>query len=186
MMIRARALCLAILLCGAVTACGPIGALSRGGVASALADNNSATAIKTRMSRAQGFALGNVDVEVTGGVVLLSGSVPRPEDRIEAERIAWTGDTVREVANEIEVGDGAGFGRSTRDELTAQAVRTALLANGQVTGINYNVEVANGVAYLLGVARSSAELERAAETAARVNGVQRVVTYVRIQGQPAQ
>lgn len=186
MMIRILSLCLASALCVALAGCGAIGAISRGDTAQALANNNSATAIKARMNRASGFDLRGVDVEVTGGVVLLSGEVPRQEDKIEAERIAWTGDIVRDVANEITVGEDVAAGRNARDELTAQAVRAALLTDSEVRSVNFNVEVNNGVAYLLGVARSDEELARAAETAARVNGVQRVVTYVRIEGEPVQ
>jgi osmotically-inducible protein OsmY len=173
------------MLCLSLGGCNAVGAIARGGGAEAISDNNSSTAIKARMRRAEGFDLGRVDVEVTGGVVLLSGIVPRQEDRIEAERIAWTGDTVRDVANEIRVGERSSAGRNTLDELTAQAARGALLADGEVRSVNFNVEVDDGVAYLLGVARTEAELTRAAEAVARVNGVQRVVTYVRIEGQDA-
>jgi osmotically-inducible protein OsmY len=138
------------------------------------------------MSRSSGFYLDSVDVEVTEGVALLSGDVPRQEDKIEAERIAWTAEHVHEVANEITVGGAGGRNRlasGARDELTAQSVRVALLSNGDVRSVNYNVEVNDGVVYLLGVARDGAELEEAAQTAAKVNGVARVVTYVRIEGE---
>ncbi len=177
-----RTACLAACLAALLGGCGAVGVISRGGTAEAIADYNAASGIKSRMKRSA-FALDGVDVEVTQGIVLLSGEVPRQEDRIEAERIAWTGDTVSQVANEITVGERATTGANAQDELTSQAVRAALLGDSQVRSINYNVEVNNGVVYLLGVARSGEELERAAQTAARVNGVDRVVTYVRIEGQ---
>jgi osmotically-inducible protein OsmY len=173
------------MLCLSLAGCNAAGALARGGGAEAIADSNSSRAIRSRMQRAQGFDLRRVDIEVTAGIVLLSGIVPRQEDRIEAERIAWTADTVREVANEIRVGERSSAGRNTLDELTAQAARGALLADGEIRSVNFNVEVDDGVAYLLGVARTEAELTRAAEAVARVNGVQRVVTYVRVEGQDA-
>jgi osmotically-inducible protein OsmY len=184
-MIRALPLCIAAIgLC--LASCNVVGAISRGDTATRLADTNSSIGIRARMSRAEGFFLGGVDIEVTDGVALLSGRVPRAEDRVEAERIAWTGDNIREVANEIVVGEGRRLGTRTDDEITAQAVRTALLGSSDVRSINFNVEVANGVCYLLGVARTAEELDRAASIAAGVRGVERVVTYVRIEGQPAQ
>lgn len=184
-MIRALPLCIAA-ICLGLASCNAVGAIARGEGAERIADTNSSIGIRARMSRAEGFFLGGVDIEVTDGVALLSGRVPRAEDRVEAERIAWTGDNIRQVANEIVVGDGRGLGTRTGDEVTAQAVRTALLADGQVRSIDLNVEVANGVCYLLGVARTAEELDRAASIAAGVGGVERVVTYVRIEGQPAQ
>lgn len=170
----------------ALSGCGAIGAISRGGTADAFADANASVGIKSRMSRASNYYLNNVDVEVTEGIALLSGDVPRPEDRIEAERLAWTAEHVHEVANEITVGAGRRntLAQGARDEVTAQSVRAALLADGDVRSVNYNVEVHDGVVYLLGVARDGRELDRAATTAGRVNGVNRVVTYVRIEGQP--
>ena len=172
------------MLCVSLAGCNAVGAIARGDTGQALADNNSTTAIRARMRRAEGFDLRRADIEVTGGVVLLSGVVPRQEDKIEAERIAWTADTISDVANEIRVGERASAGGNTVDELTAQAARAALLADGEVRSVNFNVEVDDSVAYLLGVARSDEELARAAQAVARVNGVQRVVTYVRIAGEP--
>ncbi len=52
--------------------------------------------------------------------------------------------------------------------------------------MNYNIETYDGVVYLMGIARTQAELKEAAERASRVGGVQRVVSYVRVRDIPAQ
>ena len=44
----------------------------------------------------------------------------------------------------------------------------------------FNIQVHNGVVYLLGLARSEEELRKAAEHASLVNGVQKVVSYVKM------
>lgn len=154
----------------------------RGG-ARTLQDINSSRAIKARMNRADGYYLKDVEVRVTEGVALLAGEVPRPEDKVEAERIAWTADTVNQVGNEITVGGRDTLTDDAADALITQQVRTRLLADTGVRSVNYNVQTQNGVVYLMGVARSAAELDRAARIASLVPDVEKVVTYVRIDGE---
>lgn len=148
-----------------------------------LNDVNAGRAIKARMRRAEGFKLNDVDVEVVEGVVLLSGDVPRPEDRIEAERIAWSASQVFQVGNEIVLGDDTGFIRDTKDVVLHQSVMARLIANKSTKARNFNVEVHNGKVYLMGVARTEAELKEAAQIASTTRGAKEVISYVTLAGQ---
>lgn len=150
-----------------------------------LDDQSASIAIKSSMLRAEGHALGGVDVEVTEGVALLSGSVPRLEDRIYAECLAWSAQSVRRVESEIDVGGRRSLVRGARDVGITQQVRARLLADAAVRSVNYNVETHDGVVYLLGYARSADERERAAAHASLVGGVSRVVVLVRAEGEDA-
>ncbi len=148
-----------------------------------LQDINASRAINARMGRAGGYYLSDVNVSVTEGVALLGGEVPRPQDKIEAERIAWTADTVNQVGNEIHVGGRDGLADAAQDALITRQVRARLLADTGVRSVNYNVETLRNIVYLMGVARSAAELDRAARIASLVPDVEKVVTYVRIDGE---
>jgi len=114
--------------------------------------------------------------------VLLAGNVPRQEDRIEAERIAWSAPRVDQVGNEILMKDKQGFVRNTKDGLLTTSVKTRLTADKYVKSRNINVESHDGVVYLLGVARNQAELERAAQIASETRGTREVVSYVKVAG----
>ena len=146
-------------------------------------DVNASVSVKSAMLRAEGYALSNVDLEVTEGVALLSGSAPRPADRIHAECLAWSSPAVRSVTNEIALGGGRGPGRALRDAWVSQRVRARLLTDSAVRSVNYNVETYDGVVYLLGYARSVGERERASHHASLVDGVERVVVLVRAEGE---
>ncbi len=150
--------------------------------ARSLNDVNAGRAIKARIHRTEGFKLSHVDVEVAQGIVVLSGSVPRPEDRIEAERIAWSAPRVTQVGNEIVVGQSKGKVRNAKDGILNNSVRARLAANSYVKARNYNIEVHNGVVYLLGVARSPEELAAAAHVASTTRGAREVISYVKIDG----
>lgn len=144
----------------------------------ALDDASVSNEIKTRLLANGG--LGEVDVEVAGGLVLLSGRVQTPEKRLKAESIAWSVKRADDVANEIRIESPGGFFANASDELISTRVRARLLGSSSVQANNFNVETYGGTVYLLGVARSVDELEKAAEEASLVGGVNQVVSYVRL------
>ena len=148
-----------------------------------LDDFNASLAVKSAMMRAEGYALGGVDVEITEGVMLLSGDAPRDLDSIYAECVAWSAPAVRSVVNEIEVGEWRSPREAAADALITQQVRARLVQDREIRSVNFNIEARKSVVYLLGYARSRAEAERAAGHAALVSGVERVVDLTRVTGE---
>ncbi|WP_421784633.1 BON domain-containing protein [Hyphobacterium sp.] len=148
-----------------------------------LDDTNASLSIKAAMTRAEGYALDGVDVEVTDGVALLTGTVPRDEDRRQAECLAWSALAVRAVENEVAVSNAISLRDGARDAWITQQIRGRLLRDRSVRSVNFNVEAENGRVFLLGIARTRGELERAAQHASLVDGVTEVVTLVRVVGE---
>ena len=126
-----------------------------------------------------------VDIEVYEGRVLLTGSVPDPDGRIEAVRLAWLAIGVTEVLNEIQVTDRGGLVDFARDTWITTQLRSKLLLDKDVRAINYNVETVNGVVYLIGIAQDQAELERVTNHARTITNVSKVVSHARLKDEPA-
>ena len=169
-----------------MTGCAVTSAAIEGGdrsVVRSLDDMSGARAISTRMRRAYDYNLKGVDVEVAEGIAVLSGNVPTQDDKIEAERIAWSAPGVYQVGNEILVGDKQGIIRNTKDGVLKQSIRTRLIADKTIDSLNYNIEVNEGIVYLLGMAETPEELERAAHIASTTKGTREVVSYVRLAGE---
>jgi len=143
-------------------------------------DVNAVRAIKARMKRAHGFELGGVNVDAAEGIVLLVGNVQRPEDKVEAERIAWSAKRVVKVGNEIKLKQKQSALQNTKDGILQQSVRTRLTADKTVKGRNIALEVHDGSVYLLGVARTPQELERAAKIASTTKGTREVISYMKL------
>jgi len=143
-------------------------------------DVNAGRVIEARMTRAYDYSLKGVDVEVAEGIVLLSGNVPTQEDKIEAARIAWSATGIEQVGNEIFIRDKQSLIRNTKDGILEKKVRARLTADRLVKARNFNIETHEGVVYVLGVARTSEELERTAQIAATTKGAKEVVSYARI------
>lgn len=120
----------------------------------------------------------DVSSEVVEGRVLLAGAVQNREDRITAQRIAWSIKGVREVVNEISVGEDVTTASFIEDVWISGQLRARLIADPNISSVNYNIETVNGVVHLIGLARTGQELARVAEIASLVPGVRRVVSHV--------
>ena len=91
------------------------------------------------------------------GCCLLSGRVISQEDRLEAERIAWSVDLVESVVNELQIRDKGGVKQNLNDEWISARVRSRLFTDGGVKSVNVNIETYDGTVYLMGIARNEAE-----------------------------
>lgn len=151
----------------------------------ALDDATTSNEIKAKLLNESGARFGEVDVEVSSGLVLLSGRVNSPEDRTYAEGIAWSASRTHDVANEIRIEAPGGFMANLSDEIITGRVRARLIGSSKVKSVNFNIETYGGVVYLMGIARDTEELRRAAEEASIVGGVKQVVSYVRVRDEPA-
>jgi len=164
----------------AIGAAGAVGVatLQEKTLGESLDDANASNQLKTRLLAAGPRRFTEVDVEVAGKVALLTGRVSTQEDRMQAERIAWEVGLIDDVANEIQVRQEGGVRQNVNDEWITARVRSRLLTDGAVKGINVNIETYDGTVYLMGIARSEDELRKIAEHASVVRGVKEVVSYI--------
>jgi len=162
---------------GAAAGVGAIVAQERS-LGAALDDGAAATQLRARLMALDPRGFSDVGIEIVDGRLLLSGTAPSLDHRIDAERIAWSVEQIQAVANEIEVGGATGLWRTSLDEAVTLQVRSRLIASSDVRAVNVNIETSRGVVYLMGLARDEAEIQRAAEIASVTPGVRRVVSYM--------
>jgi len=117
--------------------------------------------------------------------VLLTGRVPSPELKAAAVQIASQTQDVRAVYDEIELAPSEGMWDNAQDTWISTRVRSEMALDSVIRSANYTVDTENGSVYLIGSARSQAELDRATGIARYVPGVKRVISYVEIRpGEP--
>lgn len=168
---------------GAVGA-GTVATLQERSIGTAVDDAGAGAEIKAKLISRGGY--GEVNVKVTDHVALLTGRVISPEMRVKAEEVAWSSSRVMEVANEINIEPPGGFRANASDAWITTKARTSLTTSRKVRGLNFNIETYNGVVYLMGIARTQAELEEAARRVSLIKGVNRVVSYVKLRDQDKQ
>ena len=126
----------------------------------------------------------NIDVQSHEGRVLLTGEVPTADNRVEAVRLAWQPQGIREVINEIEIRKKSSPKQYARDTWITTQIKTKLLFAENVRSINYSVDTVGGVVYLLGLAQDKGELKSVATLASKVPDVKKVISYVKLKNDP--
>lgn len=163
-----------------VAATGGIAASTEKGFSTAVDDVGIRAGLNDRFFKKDLELFGDVNFSVEEGRVLLTGSVPTPADEVEAVRLAWQPDGVREVINELEVEDDSSLLDQARDRWIATQLKADMILDREVSAVNYSIEVVNGTVYLLGIAQNRDELTRIERYAKRIAYVRGFISHVRV------
>lgn len=116
----------------------------------------------------------NINVTSYNGVMLLTGQTRTEQVRQRAGALVARIDGVRDVQNQIRLGNNTGMTTRTRDSWISTKVKTQLLADEQVSGLNIKVITENAEVFLMGLVNDQ-EAAKAVDIARHVDGVARVV-----------
>lgn len=121
---------------------------------------------------------------VKEGRVLVTGSVPTADMRVDAIRLVWQIKGVKQVINEVKVDQGTGAAGYVTDSWITSNIKTHLLLDKYIQSINYTIETVDATVYVMGVAQDQKELDRVVNYARNTRYVKNVVSYVRLRGEP--
>lgn len=144
-------------------------------------DNWVAWKIRSAYIRSQKIRVGNVNVSVFKGRVLLTGTAASNEEINEAIAIAKATRGVVEVSSELIVQHATAMELAS-DAWISNQVKIKLLADSLVNGLDIHVETTKAVVFLTGIAKTLPERDRAIAVAQSVNGVAEVVSYIEVEG----
>ena len=122
----------------------------------------------------------NIDVEVSQGRVLLTGTVENINLKIEATRIAWGADGVQTVINEIQISNSDNILNYADDLVISTKVKGKLILDENINSLNYSVETVNKLVYIIGIARNENERDLVVEVTKDEYGVEEVIDYILI------
>ena len=180
---------------GALSSCSPLGlavgagatvgvaAAQEGGIKGATTDAAIRLSITDLWLKHSPDMYRRVGMTVTEGRVLLTGAVPNPDMRVDAVRLAWQAEGVRQVINEITVEEGSGVAAYVTDSWVTSSIRTKMTLDKYVQSINYTVETVNGTVFIMGIAQDQKELDRVLDYARNTKHVKSVTSYVRLRGE---
>jgi hyperosmotically inducible protein len=136
--------------------------------------------VKTKLTADPEVNPFTIDVDTTDGVVTLRGRVDESGDRAEAVKLARETEGVRGVHDELTVGPAPNDEAPGTDAAIATKVKAKLTADPEVSSLNVDVDVEDGVVTLSGLVRSEYAKNHAEEVAARVEGVKSVRNEIRV------
>ncbi len=157
-----------------------VASAQEGGLSQAASDAKIQLYINDAWIRHDAQMFRKLDMTIKEGRVLLTGVVQKPQQRVDAVRLAWQAPGVKQVLNEITVSESEGVSGYARDTLIGTQLRAKLTFDKDIYSINYSIDCVGGVVYLMGVAQSREELEKVIAHARNIAYVQRVVSYVRL------
>ena len=168
----------------AVVAVGAIGAMAATGAAvgsdprsggSLMDDNGIQTKLALKYGNSDDFPDSNIYVDVYNKAVLLTGQIKTNQQKQYAETIAKAYPGVIKVFNYLEVRLPSSAGARSKDALITTQLKAQLFGTSNISSNDIKVETTNAVVYLMGMV-NSATAESATTVAAKVGGVDRVVT----------
>jgi len=163
--------CVALALGGAVA--GGFAATDRRTLGAQAEDKGIMVKAETRIPGVVGQD-GHVNITSYNRKVLLTGEVRDDAAKAAAEREAQSIENVHSVANELGIGAPSTFSARSNDTFITSKVIASLVDAKDVFGNSIKVVTERGNVYLMGRV-TEREGKRAAEIAAGVNGVQKVV-----------
>ena len=120
----------------------------------------------------------DVNTTVLEGRILLTGLVDTQEVRIEALRLVWEVEGVREVINEIEIGNRESLKDYANDLwINTQAKGVAAKTIG-LRAVAYNFETINGKIYVAGITTRPEQMEEMIEALKSIKGVKEITNYI--------
>lgn len=184
-----------ILMSIAVSGCAPVALFSAGagtldaatkekGIKGTVSDAEIRTKINLswfdhspRMHRA-------LDLEVQEGRVLMAGVLPNEKAKMEAIRLVWNVDGVKDIIDEVRIAKKNQTNTYLRDKWISTQISSALIFDPKVCSSNYSISTINQIVYVMGVAQNREELQHVLEKARHVADVREVKSYVRLKNEP--
>ena len=154
----------------------------RRGAGDYVEDNWAAWKIRSQYIQSNLVKVGNVNVSVYQGRVLLTGAAASQAEITEAVRLAKAVRGVVEVASELKVQSETSEEIATDAWISTQ-VKARLLASQHVRGLDIHVETTKSVVYLTGQAQTLRERNLAIDIARGISGVREVVSYILVDGE---
>ena len=151
------------------------------GISTSVSDGVIFTKLHDKFIQTDASLSTDVDVTVNDGAVLLTGKVKTPDEKVLATKLAWEIKGVREVVNEIQVTDKSSIKDVAKDLAASAQLRGNLIADPNISSLNYSIDIVNGTVYLSGVATNVSEMNKVVTHAQELRFAQQVVNYIIIE-----
>ena len=125
-----------------------------------------------------------IDVIVIEQRVLLVGNVVNEKIRDKAATIAWETNKVKEVLNEVTINENLNLVSSAKDARISLNLSGLLIADSNISDINFSHSVSGQTIYIIGIAENDSELNNVLNHARTIQGVKKVVSHIILKNDP--
>ena len=125
-----------------------------------------------------------IDVIVIEQRVLLVWNVVNEKIRDKAAAIAWETNKVKEVLNEVTINKNLNLVSSAKDARISLNLSGLLIADSNISDINFSHSVSGQTIYIIGIAENDSELNNVLNHARTIQGVKKVVSHIILKNDP--
>jgi len=170
--------------------CSPAGILASGGATTMIVAEGDRslgsvvddTTIKLNLSakflNSDGSLFIDINSNVLEGRVLLTGIVQTQEIRIDAIRQVWDVEGVKEVINEIEIGNKTTLKEYANDLWINTQIKGLAAKTIGLRALSYNFETIRGKVYIAGITSRPKQLDAIIQSTKTIKGVKEIINYV--------
>ena len=120
-----------------------------------------------------------IDVTIVEQRVLLIGNVATQELRDLASKLSWeVSPKIKEVLNEVTIGKKESLVSEAKDARISLSLSGLLIADIEVSDINFSHSVSKQIIYLIGIAKNNEELDKVIYHARTVKGAKKVISHI--------
>ena len=179
-----------ILICSFISGCSPVSILASGGATGMVVaegdrsfgefvdDATIKLNISAKLLKSDNNIFININSNVIEGRVLLTGLVNTQESRINVVKKVWEVNGVKEVINEIEVGNKTTIKEYANDLWITTQVKALAAKTIGLRALSYNFETIRGKVYIAGLTSRPEQLAQIIKNTKTIKGVKEIVNYV--------
>ena len=134
--------------------------------------------IAAKLLNAENNLFVNINTSVLEGRVLLTGLVDNQEIRIDAVRLVWEVEGVKEIINEREIGNRTTLKDYASDLWINTQARAVAAKTVGIKAITFNFETIQGKIYVAGITARPDLLNEMVFALKNIKGVNEIVNYV--------
>lgn len=127
-----------------------------------------------------------ISTDVYEHVVMLTGTVKFAQNKQRATDIVRQVKGVKRIVNELQVTNDYGVGAAANDLWIETKLKVLLLGTKDIRSINYRWRSVNGTVYVIGAARSQAEMNTVLNVIRKTERVKRVINHAWVRPPKAQ
>ena len=154
-------------------------AISEKGFDKSLSDAFLFARIKSNLVKLNLKNITDIIVVVSQGKVVVIGEIENHQERLKIVKSIWNISGVKEVHNELLIGNDYTIYQKTKDMLLSSKIKTILLFNKGIHTNNYEIVVFNDVVYLVGISRNLEEQIVLENKIKKFSGVKKLISFVK-------
>jgi osmotically-inducible protein OsmY len=150
------------------------------GISGSISDTELQTKINHALFTKDRDLFDKIELSIKHGIVVVIGYVDNESQREKAMEIVKGVKGYEEVFNEIQLQTMPNASDVALDASITSRIKSALLFDGNVSSLNYDITTVKGIVYICGTAQSKYERDVVLNHLRTTSGVKKVVAYVKL------